>query len=81
MKHIQLHEEFINEHKTIDEARYIQFSDAYKALGKIWWKNDFWDIVEILTDVDKEISDENKIKLFKHALDIKRLSDEELKKL
>ena len=81
MKHVRLFEEFINEQETIDEARYIQFSDAYRALGKMWWNGDFWDIVEILTDVDKDISDKNKIKLFKHALDIKTLSDEELKKL
>ena len=61
--------------------RYIQFSDAYKALGKIWWRGDFFDIVELLTEYDKELSDKDKIKLFKHALDIKTLSDAELKKL
>ena len=68
----------LNEFEELNE-RYIQFSDAYRALGKIWYNGDFYDIVEIMSD--KEISDKTKIKLINHALEIEVMSDDELKKL
>jgi len=55
---------------------YIMFSDAYKALGKIWYNGEFYDIVEIMSD--KEISDATKVKLINHALEIEVMTENEL---
>ena len=55
---------------------YIMFSDAYKALGKIWYNGEFYDIVEIMSD--KEISDTTKVKLINHALEIEVMTENEL---
>jgi hypothetical protein len=52
------------------------FSDAYKALGKIWYNREFYDIVEIMSD--KEISDPTKVKLINHALEIEVMTENEL---
>ena len=68
----------LNEFEELNE-RYIQFSDAYRALGKIWYNGDFYDIVEIMSD--KEISDKTKIKLINHALEIEVMSGDEIEKL
>lgn len=65
--------------ETNERKRYIQFSDAYRALNKIWYNGEYYDIVEIMSD--KDISDKTKIKLINHALEIDVLSDDELKKL
>ena len=55
---------------------YIMFSDAYKALSKIWYNGEFYDIVEIMSD--KEISDVTKVKLINHALGIEVMTENEL---
>jgi hypothetical protein len=44
------------------------FSDAYKALSKIYYNGEFYDIVEIITD--NELSDELKVKLIKDTLEV-----------
>ena len=51
----------------IKEERYIMFSDAYKALSKIYYNGEFYDIVEIITS--NELSDELKVKLIKDTLE------------
>tara|TARA_Y100000389_G_C17186722_1_gene376777 strand:- start:252 stop:437 length:186 start_codon:yes stop_codon:yes gene_type:complete len=58
---------------------YIMFSDAYKALGKIWYNGAFYNIVEIMSD--KEISDATKVKLINHALEIEVMTENELRSL
>ena len=58
---------------------YLMFSDAYRALGKIWYNGDFYDIVEIMSD--KKISDATKIKLINHALEIEVMTENELRAL
>lgn len=58
---------------------YIMFSDAYKALAKIWYNGTFYDIVEIVSS--KKISDETKLKLIKHALEIEVMTENDLRSL
>ena len=58
---------------------YIMFSDAYRALSKIWYNGEFYDIVEIMSD--KELSDATKVKLINHALEIEEMSENELRAL
>ena len=58
---------------------YIMFSDAYRALGKIWYNGEFYDIVEIMSD--KELSDATKMKLINHALEIEVMTENELRAL
>jgi hypothetical protein len=70
---------YLAEGKLVKEGRYIMFSDAYKALSKIYYNGEFYDIVEIVSD--NEISDQTKMKLIKHALEIEVMSDDELRKL
>jgi len=55
------------------------FSDAYKALGKIWYNGQFYDIVELMSI--NYISDYAKIKLIKHYLQIEIMTQEEHKNL
>ncbi len=55
------------------------FSDAYKALGKIWYNGEFYDIVELMSI--NYISDYAKIKLIKHYLQIEIMTQEEHKNL
>jgi len=52
----------------IKEERDIMFSDAYKALSKIYYNGEFYNIVEIITD--NELSDELKVKLIKDTLEV-----------
>ena len=59
--------------------RYMMFSDAYRALSKIWYNGEFYDIVEIMSD--KNLSDKTKIKLINHALEIEVMTENELKAL
>ena len=54
-------------HLIVKEERYIMFSDAYKALSKIYYNGEFYDIVEIITS--NELSDELKVKLIKDTLE------------
>ncbi len=58
---------------------YIMFSDAYRALGKIWYNGDFYDIVEIMSS--KKISDVAKLKLINHTLEIEVMTESELRAL
>jgi hypothetical protein len=59
----------------IKEERYIMFSDAYKALSKIYYNGEFYNIVEIITD--NELSDELKVKLIKDTLEVQSHPDNE----
>ena len=54
--------------KLLKEEKYIMFSDAYKALSKIYYNGGSYDIVEIITD--NELSDELKVKLIKDTLEV-----------
>jgi len=51
----------------IKEERYIMFSDAYKALSKIYYNGEFYNIVEIITA--DWLSDKLKVKLIKDTLE------------
>jgi hypothetical protein len=59
---------YLAEGKLLKEEKYIMFSDAYKALSKIYYNGEFYDIVEIITD--NELSDELKVKLIKDTLEV-----------
>ena len=59
---------YIAENKLIKEDRYIMFSDAYRALSKIFYNGEYYDVVEIITD--NELSDELKVKLIKDTLEV-----------
>ena len=61
------------------QTKYKMFSDAYRALSKIFYNGAYYDVVEIVSDND--ISDQTKIKLIKHALEIEVMHDDELRKL
>ena len=52
---------------------------SYRALSKIFYNNAYYDVVEIVSDDD--ISDQTKMKLIKHALEIEVMNDDELRKL
>jgi hypothetical protein len=59
---------YLAEGKLLKEEKYIMFSDAYKALSKIYYNGEFYDIIEIITD--NELSDELKVKLIKDTLEV-----------
>ena len=52
---------------------------SYRGLSKIFYNGAYYDIVEIASDND--ISDQTKMKLIKHALEIEVIHDDELRKL
>ncbi len=59
---------YLAEGRLLKEGKYIMFSDAYKALSKIYYNGEFYDIVEIITD--NELSNELKVKLIKDTLEV-----------